>query len=485
MTFLSANLAGRQECPSHRQLRKHSVRSTACGRFEGGHGLPEQASRKLPSTAREPVFVTVVVPFYNLAEFLDEALASVAAQTVRGIETIVVDDGSKPDQAEAARELSAKYGARYVHQPNAGLSAARNKGVSLAAAPYVLPLDADDRIAPTMVEKTLWYLASRPRLGFVWTGIRHFGLRSTLWLRDSFDPYILTMRNLAGVNSLIRKTALEEAGGYDETMTRGYEDWCLWVSMLEKGWRGAPLPEYLFEYRVRPGSMYSHSLKLHDELVEDIRQRHKRLYSPWGQFRLWLEHAARWKAKQALTRLKAAIDTHRTLRRFCATLRRGVSSSRLRGRFCGDVKRAREELAGLSRELGAAGDYARPGAANVLVVLGDEGPGADDVRRTLQSRYDAGLYDFYVVSTAPNGAEMLKQLADVARETYALANFLAPWAWRYFVAYYVRTRKITLVEVAGPRGMAELLSDDMGCTVDVRPFTQTTRANRQQQQPST
>jgi len=400
-------------------------------------------TRRTPSADEAPL-VTVVVPFFNLSAYLEEALAGVAAQTVTGIETILVDDGSEPAEAARARELSDRYGARYVRQENAGLSAARNKGISLARAPYVLPLDADDRIAPTMVEKTLWFLAARPRLGYVSTGLRDFGARNGFWM-EQYDPYVLCLRNLACVASMIRKAALDDIGGYDETMNRGYEDWNLWVSFLEKGWRGALLAEHLYEYRIRPGSMYSHSLEVHDELVDEIRLRHRQLYSMSPQFRLWLEHICRWKAEKALARFRSAVGGHRTYAGPAARLRRFSLVKQLRARMAGRSKEAVEALDALSRNLKAAHCYRRKGVTNVLGLLDAQGPELQREVDALRRRFPPAGHALYILCTRGEGETSFEHADKPCAQMYILGNFLPQWAQEYFVEYYRRTRASDIV----------------------------------------
>src|SRR5690349_21494110 len=98
--------------------------------------------------------VSVIIPTYNYAHYLPCAIDSVLAQTQPAAEVIVVDDGS----TDATREVCARYTdprVRYVHQSNAGLSAARNTGLREARSPLVAFLDADDRWEPAFLGTTL------------------------------------------------------------------------------------------------------------------------------------------------------------------------------------------------------------------------------------------------------------------------------------------------------------------------------------------
>ncbi len=110
-----------------------------------------------------PALVSVVIPCYNQAHFLGEAIESVLAQSYPHLEIVVVDDGS-PDNTE---EVAARYpGVRYVRQENQGLAAARNTGLRHSRGDYLVFLDADDRLLPEAVEAGLEHLHAHPECAF-------------------------------------------------------------------------------------------------------------------------------------------------------------------------------------------------------------------------------------------------------------------------------------------------------------------------------
>jgi glycosyltransferase involved in cell wall biosynthesis len=107
--------------------------------------------------------VTVIVPYYNGARFLEEALASVFAQSHRNTEAIVVDDGSTVN----GEEIASRYpGVRYIRQKNSGVAAARNTGLRHSRGDYVVLLDQDDRLLPWALESNLRCLHDRPECAF-------------------------------------------------------------------------------------------------------------------------------------------------------------------------------------------------------------------------------------------------------------------------------------------------------------------------------
>lgn len=118
------------------------------------------------SAVQDAYTVSVIIPAYNAAEFISRAIDSVLAQTHRPDEIIVVDDGS----TDATKETVARYGTKiiYIHQPNAGPGAARNKGIQTATSQFVAFLDADDEWLPDKLHLQTALLKANPNL--TWAG---------------------------------------------------------------------------------------------------------------------------------------------------------------------------------------------------------------------------------------------------------------------------------------------------------------------------
>ncbi|MEO1585452.1 MAG: glycosyltransferase [Planctomycetota bacterium] len=223
-----------------------------------------RARRPLPDVvdAGEPderPLVSVIVPHFDLLEYLPETLASVRSQTYSRTEIIVVDDGSTDPAVPAALERLEADGVRVVRQVNAGLSAARNAGLKAARGEFVLPIDADDIVSPTFVEKALRALLADPGAAYATSLVgyfresprRHFGG----WVPLGLHRDLLPIHNCGGCcMAVFRRSAVEEVGGYCESLT-SYEDWDLYCSLAERGWRGVVLPDFLLHYRIRPDSM--------------------------------------------------------------------------------------------------------------------------------------------------------------------------------------------------------------------------------------
>lgn len=224
--------------------------------------------------------VAIVVPCFNHGEFLPEALASVEAQTLQEIELVIVDDGSSDPGTLEVLDGCRREGRRVIRTDNRGLPAARNTGIRATTAGYVCALDADDRLAPAWLEKASAVLDSRPDLAFVSHWLRAFGAEEWEWKPERCDfPTLLAFNTVNGA-ALVRRAALDEVGGFDERFTRGCEDWDLWISLVERGRNGVILPEALFEYRRRPGSMSRVMMGsgVHVEVLEQLVRKHEEAY---------------------------------------------------------------------------------------------------------------------------------------------------------------------------------------------------------------
>src|SRR5215208_7052146 len=127
-----------------------------------------EAKRDIRSPQKEQEvvvgLVSVVIPCYNQAHFLGEAIESVLAQSYKDFEIVVVDDGSPDDTSEVASRYEE---VRLIRQKNSGLAGARNRGLAEAEGAYVVFLDSDDRLMPEALEVGVRELASHPECAFV------------------------------------------------------------------------------------------------------------------------------------------------------------------------------------------------------------------------------------------------------------------------------------------------------------------------------
>jgi len=235
--------------------------------------------------------VTVMLPCYNAHRFLGEALDSVRRQTLTDIEILVVDDGST-DPATIACIAALAPDVRVVRQENRGLAGARNTGFREARGEWVLPLDCDDMLAPTMLEHCL-AAATAAGTAYAHAQIEVFGDESGV-VRKRFNFFEQLATNQLPYCLLLKRAVWLDAGGYDETMRHGYEDWEFNIRLGARGHFGVQVDEPLFRYRVsRSGMLKSVSQRRHAEIWTYIQQRHTALYSVAGLWRTWKQWRGR------------------------------------------------------------------------------------------------------------------------------------------------------------------------------------------------
>ncbi len=201
--------------------------------------------------------VSVVIPTYNYAHFVCEAVESALAQTYPAVEVIVVDDGSTDD----TRARLAAYGTRirYVHQKNQGLSAARNTGIREARGPFVAFLDSDDQFHPRKLEHQMAEFARRPELGLV--GTNAFSDEPPAWTDVPATPPTVTFTLDDLVLSVpfppsaaVARAECFSACGTFDTALRSAEDRDMWIRIVTR-YPVARVAAPLTWYRQTPGSM--------------------------------------------------------------------------------------------------------------------------------------------------------------------------------------------------------------------------------------
>jgi glycosyltransferase involved in cell wall biosynthesis len=200
--------------------------------------------------------VSIIVPCYNQAQYLSEALQSVFDQTYCNWECIIINDGSPDNTKEVAQEW-VKKDARfiYLYKENGGLSSARNTGIAIAEGEFILPLDADDRIGKDYTLLAMKAFQEDTDLKLVYCKAEKFGEESGSWNLPYFSLFELARQNMIFCSAFYRKKEWERVGGYDVNMVFGLEDWDFWISILKNGGNVACLDEIGFYYRIKSESM--------------------------------------------------------------------------------------------------------------------------------------------------------------------------------------------------------------------------------------
>jgi glycosyltransferase involved in cell wall biosynthesis len=201
--------------------------------------------------------LSVVIPYYNMGEYVEETVISVLESTYSNKEIIVVDDGSnKRASIDKLEEIQGKYGVTVIRQSNKGLPEARNAGARAAKGKYLAFLDPDDKVHPEYYTRAINILESKANVFFVGCWAQYFGNSKNKWPAFQPEPPYLLYHNMVCSSALVyKKSGFEKYGWNDPRLEYGFEDWESVVSMVKNGMHGIVIPEPWFYYRVRKGSM--------------------------------------------------------------------------------------------------------------------------------------------------------------------------------------------------------------------------------------
>ena len=218
--------------------------------------------------------VSVIVPIYNAAPYLQETLDSILASTYHPIEIVMVDDGSKDNSLSIAKEYCLQHPeCMVIPQKNQGVSVARNNAIRNTKGTYILPVDADDKIAPTFIEKAVSILETQSNVRVVGCRCWMFGAVDKEWELPPFSYALLARKNMIPVTALYRKSDWARCGGYCEQEIYR-EDWDFWLSMMELGGTFYKIDEVLFFYRISTGSRRVLAKGRKKIIVDAINRRH-------------------------------------------------------------------------------------------------------------------------------------------------------------------------------------------------------------------
>lgn len=304
--------------------------------------------------------VSIIIPAYNAVRYLSATVESVLAQTVTDWEMVIVDDGSTDETLSCAKGWAEKDSRiRYIHQANAGVSAARNRGFAEVHADYIAFLDADDVWEPDALETLLTALEKQPavlasyglsrymdaeghliRIGEQEAhqrdryGIQNGRLvrwpldRPTTFEVEIFMDYLPT----PGI-ALVRHSALEKAGLFDSNI-RFWEDWDLWLRICLIG-DMAFVNKHVLRYRIHESNVSHNSVassegeqyvrrKILASLASDVERRNIAILGAY--FHQKFDYRSRWKWAMQCLRNRQYVNTVKHLRHFVRTYLRNLNS---------------------------------------------------------------------------------------------------------------------------------------------------------------
>lgn len=230
--------------------------------------------------AEEDPMVSVIIPCYNYARYLPEAVESVVNQTYKNFEIIIVNDGSTDNTKEAAEALIQKYSnykIKFISQANSGLPAvSRNKGISEASGEYILPLDADDKIDSNMLMECVREMQGGSPNRIIYTARQDFDGNNSVVIPYVYNFERLKRENFMSYCSLFQKKMWKSIGGY--RTNAGMEDWDFWIAAGLKGYYGTLIPKPLFFYRRHDSGQFQRDSKNIHKILATIIINNKTAY---------------------------------------------------------------------------------------------------------------------------------------------------------------------------------------------------------------
>jgi glycosyltransferase involved in cell wall biosynthesis len=241
--------------------------------------------------------VSVVIPTYNRAHLIREALESVFSQTFKDYEVILIDDGST-DGTEAIIQEHYAGRLRYVKQKNTGISGARNRGIALAKGKYVAFLDSDDRWLPEKLQKQFDYMEAHPKTGLLCTKLARYEIGGDGKMEicpagfpKHFSELLEGPNFIPTTTTMVRRECFEKTGVFDPALQVA-EDWDLWIR-IGKVYEMHCLDDILAEHRDHPQKttrdlikvydgfwrFYAKNLRLHQEYLKDLKTYKRRAAS--------------------------------------------------------------------------------------------------------------------------------------------------------------------------------------------------------------
>jgi glycosyltransferase involved in cell wall biosynthesis len=226
--------------------------------------------------------VSIIVPVFNVEEYLDDCINSILNQTYKNIEVILVDDGSTDNSGKICDLLGQKNNkVKVFHNNNNGVSYTRNYAIRMTTGKYILPVDGDDIIADTYVEKAVNILEKNDSIGIVYCRANFFGKINGEWELPDYSIGKMLLNNIIFVTSIFRKEDWETVGGFNEKMKYGIEDYDFWLSIIELNRKVYRIPEILFYYRITNNSRstkFDSDINKKEEMYNMIYKNHKNLY---------------------------------------------------------------------------------------------------------------------------------------------------------------------------------------------------------------
>ena len=199
--------------------------------------------------------VSIIISVYNKSNFIVECLDSICSQTYQNWECIIVNDGSTDNSETIIKNYIINDNRfKYLYQQNSGVSEARNNGIKYCNGDYIIPLDGDDKLHPSFIDKCINCFKRDKNLKLVTCEGEYFDAHIGKIELPMIDLRKLPVSNMFFCTAMFRKSDFENTRGYVCNQSAGMEDWLFWIEFLKEGDKVYRLPETLFYYRIIPNS---------------------------------------------------------------------------------------------------------------------------------------------------------------------------------------------------------------------------------------
>lgn len=228
--------------------------------------------------------VSIIMPCFNDGMYIQESIESVLGQTYKNIEIIIINDGSTDEFTNEILSKQSWPNTRILNTQGLGPAAARNYGIKHAEGKYILPVDSDDLIESTYIEKAVNILDKNPNVGVVYCRAELFGESSGMWDLPTYSLDKMLLDNIVFVTALFYKKDWEQVGGFNTEMKNGMEDYDFWLSLLEIDREIHQIDEVLFKYRIKPVSRttkFQSDERVVMDTYKQIYRNHPNLYSKY------------------------------------------------------------------------------------------------------------------------------------------------------------------------------------------------------------
>ena len=361
-------------------------------------------------TNKEQPVISIVTPYYNTNKYIDLTVNSVLNQTFPFFEWIIVDDGSTNqddiDKLEKIKEIDERI--KVFHKENEGPAAARDFGVNKMnkSSKYIVFLDSDDLINQTYLECAYWTLETNSEASWAYTDTINFEGENYTWSKW-YNPKKMMKDNILVMTAMIRKEAFMAVNGFEIRDKYVYEDWCLWLKMIQKEMYPVRMNFYGFWYRKKA--------KEESELQQSNENNRKKAMQYVGDITNVIEKEIKLKNKV----LKKAIQYPREDYNW------------------DDIVEKQENIIYPKRK--------KDKKIHILMII----PwmtvgGADKFNLDIIKRSNKDKYKFTIISTEPNENQWRQEFEEYAT-VYDLTTFLNRKDWTSFVNYIMEKNNIDIV----------------------------------------